>query len=125
MTVSIPKHLIVLLPGDGIGPEVIGEARKILNVMAEKRKHVVEFEFREELIGGSAIDATGEQRRAIEVKVHQKTKTMFSIRFFAGSFGGFGRNSTCRAGVPPEQASLSQKRPSRPASSRRRYSSVP
>lgn len=56
---SKPKHLIVLLPGDGIGPEVVGEAKKVLDVVAEKRKAVVDFEFREELIGGAAIDATG------------------------------------------------------------------
>ena len=49
---------IVLLPGDGIGPEVIAEAVKVMNAVAELYGH--EFEFDEELIGGAAIDATGD-----------------------------------------------------------------
>jgi 3-isopropylmalate dehydrogenase len=49
---------IVLLPGDGIGPEVIAEAVKVMNAVAELYGHG--FEFDEELIGGAAIDATGD-----------------------------------------------------------------
>ena len=49
---------IVLLPGDGIGPEVIAEAVKVMNAVAELYGH--SFEFDEELIGGAAIDATGD-----------------------------------------------------------------
>ncbi|KAI9011243.1 Isopropylmalate dehydrogenase-like domain-containing protein [Gaertneriomyces semiglobifer] len=55
------KATIVLLPGDGIGPEIVAEARKILEIVDEVRSKVtgVSFEFKEELIGGCAIDATG------------------------------------------------------------------
>lgn len=56
---SKPKHVIVLLPGDGIGPEVVREAKKVLDVIAAARASAFELEFREELIGGAAIDATG------------------------------------------------------------------
>lgn len=49
---------IVLLPGDGIGPEVIGQAFRVLEAVASKFKHV--FEFTEHLIGGIAIDTTGD-----------------------------------------------------------------
>jgi 3-isopropylmalate dehydrogenase len=52
------EALIVLLPGDGIGPEVTAAARKVLETVAERHGH--RFEFRSELIGGAAIDATGE-----------------------------------------------------------------
>jgi 3-isopropylmalate dehydrogenase len=48
---------IVLLPGDGIGPEVIAEAVKVLKAVGEVFDH--RFEFEEHLIGGAAIDATG------------------------------------------------------------------
>ena len=48
---------IALLPGDGIGPEVVAEGVKVLNAVAEKYNHA--FEFTESLIGGNAIDQTG------------------------------------------------------------------
>ena len=46
------KH-IVLLSGDGIGPEVTAEAVKVLNALG------VGITYEEKLIGGAAIDATG------------------------------------------------------------------
>jgi len=50
------KKLLVL-PGDGIGPEVMGEVRRIIDWMAHRR--AVTFEIEEGLVGGAAIDATG------------------------------------------------------------------
>ena len=51
------KATITVLPGDGIGPEVAGQAVRILRAVAERYGH--DFEFREALLGGCAIDATG------------------------------------------------------------------
>ncbi len=48
---------IVLLPGDGIGPEVVGEAVRVLQVIAEKYGHT--FQFASYLIGGCSIDRCG------------------------------------------------------------------
>ena len=48
-------HRIVLLPGDGIGPEVTAEARRVLEVVAANHGLVLEFE--QALIGGASIDA--------------------------------------------------------------------
>jgi len=48
---------IVLLPGDGIGPEVANEGVKVLNAIAEKFNH--QFDYESALIGGIAIDETG------------------------------------------------------------------
>ena len=48
---------ITLLPGDGIGPEVISETRKVLTAVANKHGHT--FHFSEQLAGGIAIDETG------------------------------------------------------------------
>src|SRR5437764_15031924 len=50
--------VIALLPGDGIGPEVLAEARGVLDAVAERFGH--SFTYRQGLIGGAAIDATGE-----------------------------------------------------------------
>jgi 3-isopropylmalate dehydrogenase len=48
---------IVVLAGDGIGPEVVAEARKVLSAVGEKYHH--HFEFDEQLMGGRAIDELG------------------------------------------------------------------
>ena len=52
------KATIVLLPGDGIGPEVVREGRAVLEAVAAHHGHL--FDFTEHLIGGAAIDATGD-----------------------------------------------------------------
>ncbi len=49
--------LIGVLAGDGIGPEVTAEAVRVLQAIGTRHSH--KFEFREGLIGGAAIDATG------------------------------------------------------------------
>src|SRR5215813_2926335 len=51
------KKNIVLLPGDGIGPEVTRAAVAVLRECAHEFGH--SFEFREALLGGAAIDAKG------------------------------------------------------------------
>src|ERR1700756_2479321 len=51
------KKTIVLLPGDGIGPEVTRAAAAVLRESAQEFNH--QFEFAEDPLGGAAIDATG------------------------------------------------------------------
>lgn len=46
-----------LLPGDGIGPEVVAEAASVLEAVSDTYGHA--FEFTEHLMGGCAIDETG------------------------------------------------------------------
>jgi 3-isopropylmalate dehydrogenase len=53
-----PKYRITLLPGDGIGPEIMAVAVDVLKVVAQQEN--LNFEFQEALIGGAAIDAVGE-----------------------------------------------------------------
>ncbi|RPJ26141.1 MAG: 3-isopropylmalate dehydrogenase [Chloroflexi bacterium] len=48
---------ITLLPGDGIGPEVVSEAVRVLDVIAHKYNHT--FEYKERLMGGCSIDKYG------------------------------------------------------------------
>jgi len=52
------KALIAVLPGDGIGPEVTAEAVRGLAATADTFGH--EFRFEQGLLGGAAIDATGQ-----------------------------------------------------------------
>jgi len=54
----MPQHRVVLLPGDGIGPEITAVARQLLEAVSVR--HGFKLEFSEAPIGGSAIDATGE-----------------------------------------------------------------
>jgi 3-isopropylmalate dehydrogenase len=51
------QYRITLLPGDGIGPEIIPVAVAALKVVG--KQFDLEFEFQEALVGGAAIDATG------------------------------------------------------------------
>ncbi len=51
------KASIALTPGDGIGPEVVNEARLVLEAVAQRHGH--QFKFSEHLLGGCAIDAKG------------------------------------------------------------------
>ena len=50
-------HKLLLLPGDGIGPEVMGEVKKLIAWM--DKKGIAKFQIEEGLVGGSAFDATG------------------------------------------------------------------
>ena len=49
---------IVLLPGDGIGPEIVAQAARVLRAVAERHGH--EFTLTEHPVGGAAIDACGD-----------------------------------------------------------------
>ncbi len=52
------KAKIVLLPGDGIGPEIVTQATRVLETVAKKHGH--EFAFESYQIGGIAIDTCGD-----------------------------------------------------------------
>lgn len=52
------RATIVLLPGDGIGPEIVGQAARVLAAVANRFGH--QFDTPEHLIGGIAIDLTGD-----------------------------------------------------------------
>jgi len=64
------KFDIAVLPGDGVGPEVVAEALKVLKVVGQRFGH--DFNFREGLIGGIAIDASGEALTAATLKMCRK-----------------------------------------------------
>lgn len=51
------NYRIALIPGDGIGPEIVREARKVLDRVCEKYGHT--FTYEEILLGGASIDVHG------------------------------------------------------------------
>ncbi|HSD86309.1 MAG TPA: 3-isopropylmalate dehydrogenase [Kofleriaceae bacterium] len=92
------KATIVLLPGDGIGPEVVREARIVLEVIAARFGH--SFSFVEHLIGGAAIDATGEPLPEATLVACQRADAVL-----LGAVGG-PKWDNPRARVRPEQGLL-------------------
>ena len=73
------KYQVGVIAGDGIGPEVVAEAQKVLNCVADKFGH--EFGYEDILMGGCSIDATGEPLtdHAIEQALHSDAVLMGSI----------------------------------------------
>ena len=55
--IKVKKRKILLLPGDGIGPEVITEVKKVINWLNKNRS--LDFEIDEDLVGGAAYDKHG------------------------------------------------------------------
>jgi len=48
---------LLILPGDGVGPEILREVRRIIDWM--HRRHIVTFDVTEDLVGGASIDIRG------------------------------------------------------------------
>ncbi len=89
---------ITLLPGDGIGPEVVAEGVKVLQAVAGRFGHA--FAFTEALIGGIAIDQTG-----VPLPDATLAACRASHAVLLGAVGG-PKWSDPRAAVRPEQGLL-------------------
>jgi 3-isopropylmalate dehydrogenase len=89
---------IILLPGDGIGPEVVAEGRKVLETVAAQFGHT--FTFTEALIGGIAIDETGDPLPGESLAACHTSDAVL-----LGAVGG-PKWSDPRAPVRPEQGLL-------------------
>nr|GEV37205.1 3-isopropylmalate dehydrogenase, chloroplastic-like [Tanacetum cinerariifolium] len=76
------RYNITLLPGDGIGPEVISVAKNVLNLAASVEG--IKFKFNEKLIGGAALDATG-----VPLPEETLTAAKQSDAVLLGAIGGF------------------------------------
>ena len=89
---------IALLPGDGIGGEVIGEAVRVLAAVGGRFDH--SFEYTEDLVGGASIDAHG---TALRDETLEMCREQDAVLF--GAVGG-PKWDDPRASVRPEQAIL-------------------
>jgi 3-isopropylmalate dehydrogenase len=90
---------IVTLPGDGISPEIVTEAVKVMNRVAEVYGHT--FDYEEALIGGVAIDETGNPLPEETVE-----KCLASDGVLLGAVGHPRFDNDPRAKVRPEQGLL-------------------
>ncbi len=91
-------YKVLVLRGDGIGPEVVGEALQVLKLAA--RRAAVDLEFREGLAGGHAIDQFGTPLPA-DLLAHARE----SDAILLGAVGGPKWDNPA-AQVRPEQALL-------------------
>ncbi|MBI3755006.1 MAG: 3-isopropylmalate dehydrogenase [Deltaproteobacteria bacterium] len=57
MEIQLKSYNITVLPGDGIGPEIIGEAVKVLRAVG--KKYNLKFDLHDALVGGASIDKYG------------------------------------------------------------------
>ncbi|HLK41251.1 MAG TPA: 3-isopropylmalate dehydrogenase [Polyangiaceae bacterium] len=96
------KANVVLLPGDGIGPEVVAQGKRVLERVAARFGH--ELAFSEQLIGGAAIDATGQPLPDATLAACERADAIL-----LGAVGG-PKWDDPRAKVRPEQGLLAIRR---------------
>ncbi len=95
------RALIAVLPGDGIGPEVVAQATRVLEAVARQFEH--RFEMREAAIGGVAIDRAGTPLPAATLDLCQSASAVL-----LGAVGGPKWDP--QAAVRPEQGLLDLRR---------------
>jgi 3-isopropylmalate dehydrogenase len=88
-------YKLAVLPGDGIGPEVLAEAVKVLRAIPNQR-----FDLEHDVVGGAAIDAHGTAIRPETIKLAKRSDAVLF-----GAVGG-PKWDDPKAEVRPEQAIL-------------------
>ena len=91
---NVSAPLIALLPGDGIGPEVVSATRRVLDALGE-------FTYEEHLVGGASIDESGV---ALTDPVLEACRRADAV--LLGAVGGPKWDSTDPAAPRPEQGLL-------------------
>jgi len=94
----VTRFRLAVLPGDGIGPEVVAEAVKVLRAVEAATEH--SFVLTEDVVGGAAIDAYGTAIRKATIALAKRSDAVLF-----GSVGG-PRWDDPKALVRPEQAIL-------------------
>ena len=87
---------IMVLPGDGIGPEVTGASQQVLDAVAARWKHT--FRYQTDVVGGGAIDAYGTPLREETVTAARRANAVL--------FGAVGGPKWDNEPVRPEAAIL-------------------
>lgn len=94
---------IAVLPGDGIGPEIIEEAKKVVLAVAAKFNHKVQFTFG--LVGATAIDETG---NPFPDETFELCKSSDAVLF--GAIGDPKYDNDPGAKIRPEQGLLAMRK---------------
>lgn len=97
------KLKIAVLPGDGIGPEIVAQALEVTKAVCEKFGHELVYE--EGLVGASAIDAVGDP---YPQKTHELCMASDAVLF--GAIGSLKYDNDPSAKVRPEQGLLTMRK---------------
>ena len=97
------NYKIAVLPGDGIGPEIVEQAIKVLEATGKKFNH--HFDFTEALVGATAIDKTGNPFPDETFKL-----CMDSDAVLFGAIGDPKYDNDPKARVRPEQGLLAMRK---------------
>jgi len=97
------NYKIAKLPGDGIGPEIVDQAVKVLNAIGEKYDHNFEFEFG--LVGATAIDKLN---NPYPDETHDLCMKSDAVLF--GAIGDPKFDNNPRAKIRPEQGLLEMRK---------------
>jgi 3-isopropylmalate dehydrogenase len=89
---------ILILPGDGIGPEIVAQAEKVLAFLIDERG--IKLELEQGLLGGSAVDAAG-----VPLPDETLAKAKESDAILLGSVGG-PKWDTIERSIRPERGLL-------------------
>lgn len=93
MSESNATYQVMLLPGDGVGPEVIAEAKTTLELVASKRGYTIAFQTAQ--IGGAAIEAHGVPIRDEDIESARNADAIL-----LGAVGGPGWDHLAKAQRP-------------------------
>ncbi|MBN1953224.1 MAG: 3-isopropylmalate dehydrogenase [Bacteroidales bacterium] len=96
-------YKIAKLPGDGIGPEIVEQAEKVMNAIGEKYNHEFRFEFG--ITGATAIDQVG---NPYPEETHQLCMDADAVLF--GAIGDPKFDNNPKAKVRPEQGLLEMRK---------------
>jgi 3-isopropylmalate dehydrogenase len=94
----VTRFRLAVLPGDGIGPEVVAEAVKVLRAVEQHSSHT--FDLTEDVVGGAAIDAFGTALRPETIALSKRSDAVLF-----GAVGG-PKWDDPKSSVRPEQAIL-------------------
>jgi 3-isopropylmalate dehydrogenase len=97
------KLKIAVLPGDGIGPEIMKQGVDVMNAIAEKFGH--EFSYEEAIVGATAIDAVGDP---YPEATHQTCMQADAVLFAA--VGSLKYDNDPTSPVRPEQGLLAMRK---------------
>jgi 3-isopropylmalate dehydrogenase len=97
------KYNLAVLPGDGIGPEIIEQAIKVVDAVGKKFNHT--FNYTYALIGATAIDKTGSPLPEETLKI---CKSSDAVLF--GAIGDPKYDNDPKAKVRPEQGLLAMRK---------------
>ena len=90
----VMNYKIAVISGDGIGPEIVREARKVLDVTG--KKYGFSFDYTDLLMGGASIDVNG-------VPLTDETKNLFNAKSIAEMKDGAVVLNMARGGIVNEQ----------------------